>query len=233
MIRTVPAWGCKALDCAGYLSPVLAAAAVAQGYQAVARYLRHDGRVLDAPQPGGDQWGLDSLSERELGELLAQGLAVWTVQFGPAKGDSLNAVLGHQRGQAAVRAAKALGLQPQCHLWCDLEGATAEHAGAMGCAEYVEAWAAAVVASGYRAGLYEAGSPLDARGLYALRGVSAYWRSAMIDGDSKSPQPRGWSIVQRLPEQLVAIDGRAKIGIDPDFVRCDDRGGWFGWSVAS
>lgn len=188
----------------------------ADGYRFVARYLRYDGVVLDGPRPGGEYDGgpdgCYSLSIRELRDAIDGGLAVLPVQYGTF-GDAAH---GQRLGKAAVQSARLLGLPQGAHLFCDLEGAGPRSAGPTRITAYVEAWAAAVTAGGFLAGLYLTDVGLTARQLYGLRGVTCYWSAA--GPVPANPLPRGYSLEQ---DRLTTVCG---MRCDTDTVRTDRMG---------
>jgi hypothetical protein len=219
-MRAIPATPGKGLDTVAVITREWARAHPEITFYA--RYLRLDGAALHVPDAsGGDHVGCWSLSESEIADIISAGAAVLPVQFGPRRGDRLCHSLGLDRGSNAALSAYSLGIPHGCHLWCDLEGASARKAGTVDCYGYVDGWSAAVVAQGYRAGLYVGDDevPLSGRELYRLPLVTSYWASAVWGVVRHlTPSPRGWAIRQTAP---TAIDG---LSCDRDSILADGRG---------
>ena len=139
--------------------------------------------------------------------------------------------LGAQDGANAARHASALGYPAGGLLWCDLEGVAGYSPDRRGkirprslpqdIVAHLNAWAAAVVAAGYRAGLYVgAGAGLDGATLGALPLFHAYWDSC---SRNPAPTPRGWQLIQS-GQRWVDLGPAGKLCIDPDTTHEDARG---------
>jgi len=183
------------------------------GYWAVARYTRPDGRVLANPRAGGDYNGCWSLSLAEQRWILEAGLAIMPVQFG-VFGD---AQYGIAKGQSAADAAVQYGWPKGITHFLDVEGSGPQMAGAKNVTKYVEAWAAINNGAGYRTGIYLTGQvPLTAHQLYGLVGVSCYWSAA--GPIPPNPLPRGYAVEQDPPTTVCGI------ACDTDTIRTDRMG---------
>ena len=161
-----------------------------QGYRFCARYLHRSAQVDPTPQGG-------ALSVSEAQTILAAGLGLIPVQYGDAT-LAPSAASGAQVGAAAASNAAGLGFPPGVTVWCDVEWkAEAAPKDSAGTIAYVNAWADAVAAAGYRAGLYVGPNiPLSSTELYrSLPGIRHYWKAA-----SAVPwvETRGFQLVQSL-----------------------------------
>ncbi|MFV8755969.1 glycoside hydrolase domain-containing protein [Nannocystaceae bacterium ST9] len=201
------------------MTAATAAAFRSQGWVWCARYLRRDVHVNDVPDTGG---GVVTLSKQELANLLAAGLAVVPVQLGDAKLVP-TAAAGNSVGTAAAQNARTLGFPVGVTIWCDLEWAANPPTDTQAVIDYVNAWAAPVVAGGYGAGLYVGPNvPLSGAQLYALPKFSHYWKAASV---TPWVETRGFQIVQSL---TLNANG---IAIDADVVCIDGKGGRPTWYV--
>ena len=156
-----------------------------------------DAALVDIVAAGGSFCGryLPSLTTSEITRIHAHGCGLQTFNYSRAPGWVPSAALGAADGARDVAQMKALGL-PAGHLHrFDLEGCKGPAAATKA---HVEAWAAAVVAAGYKAGLYVGYAPggLDEAALYALANVTSYMQSC-----SRCPEPatRGFSQRQLYP----------------------------------
>ena len=131
---------------------------------------------------------LGSLTAPELDTILQSGLLVSVVTYAD--------VWDPERTVAELR---ALGVPPGCTIWLDLEGIGAD-VPAQHVIDSVNAWADAVIAAKWEAGLYVgAGCGLAAAQLYSLH-VTRYWRS-----QSMVPEPAcGFVMTQFQPSITVA-----------------------------
>jgi len=124
------------------------------------------------------------------------------------------AVMGQDDARAAVSSAQAAGYLPGCHLWVDVEG-VARLSSPMAVLQYIEAWAAVVLADGFRAGLYYGYDvPLSAAQLYGIRGIDQYWRAVPLDVAT-----RGCSVVQFQPSTFIC-----GVEVDVDLTVGDHEG---------
>ena len=157
----------------------------------------------------------------EIQAALSAGLGVMLVQHVRYPGWTATEAQGAIDGAAAAANARAAGYLPGCHLWLDLEGVA--NVGDEVIA-YVNAWASAVVAAGFLAGLYVGYScGLTPKQLYeSLPDIHAYWS----DFGQRSVERRGFCMKQH-PQCLVA-----GIQVDPDEVMADALGGRPMWMVA-
>jgi hypothetical protein len=190
--------GAKGVDCITVLNATSAHRLKAAGIDFVVRYLG----TLGAP-------------ERDA--ILGAGLALLAVGYSRSPGWSPNAALGAQDGAAAVLHATQAGLPSGMHLFCDLEGPASTATGS-DAITYVNVWAAAVRAAGYRAGLYVGyGVPLSSWELYHRLTVDAYWHSCSQVPDVDF---RGYSLIQNAKANQVI----AGIQVDVDEVQADKLG---------
>jgi hypothetical protein len=209
-MRSAPAPRRLGCDTAAYIDPRYHEPLKAAGYHYCLRYLRRDRHVNDKPDLSG---GVVSLSKRELGELLAAGLDVGLVQFYSNAAPSEKR--GDHVGRNAAWNAHQLGAPSGVTLWLDLEWSTTAPAASDSLA-YANAWAAAVAAHGYEAGVYVgANCGLTGDQLWSLPQVRHYWKSA-----SMVPwvPHRGFQLLQSLP---VRVHG---LMIDQDISVLDDKG---------
>jgi hypothetical protein len=108
--------------------------------------------------------------------------------------------------------AMGAGAKAGANLFLDFEGVSLTASVAQ-CKIYIEAWAASVIAHGFRAGLYVGYQiPLGPVDLYDLRGITCYWS----DFGHRVVATRGCAVVQKNPDILVA-----GIKIDEDWVSPD------------
>ena len=205
----------RGLDTVQSLTEVQAAVLDSLGYSWVARYGPLDDRRLEVPDAhGGDHGGCWTLSPSEARMWGRAGMLLLPVQWGPMRGDVLTAGLGHARGRAMAAWARWMGIDEGVHLWADWEGARAVAAGVMYGREYLEAWAAAVLAERYRAGLYVSlPQPLSGEQLFGLRGYTSYWGAAQ--GSLPVPLPRDYAIRQSFPTTIAGVL------CDPDVMQAD------------
>lgn len=153
------------------------------------------------------------ISAAELGGLVGEGLDCMLVQHVRRPPWDPGAHDGEADGAAAAAHAERVGYPPGCHLWLDVEGITGS---ATATVAFAVAWQRAVIAAGYRSGLYVGYAvPLDAEGLYELPGFDSYWS----DFGRRSVATRGFAVVQHAPE--VTIGG---VSFDRDDVAPDALG---------
>jgi hypothetical protein len=201
-------------DTATVVTAEIANALVAQGYRFCARYLHRSKRV-DATPDGESRSIADALSIAEANTLLRAGLGLVPVQFGHSTLVP-TASLGASVGEAAASNAAGLGFPAGVTVWCDIEWKSeAKPSGSQSTIDYVNAWAKAVAAAGFRPGLYVgSNTPLTSSELYyELPQVKHYWKSA-----SSTPwvDVRGFQLIQGL--SLTS----AGHYIDPD-IACYDN----------
>jgi len=185
----------------------------------VARYLRLSPDALDEPDShGGDHHGCWSTSRAEIQWITDAGLGLVLVQWGPERGETVDAGWGDERGLLAAEQATALGIPHGVHLYADIEGAAAERGGANGIIGALRRFAHGPRGRGCRAGSYLSGRlHVTGRGLYSAPGITSYWRSATTGGPQE-PHPRGWSIRQGLPTEIAGVP------CDPDILGPDGKG---------
>lgn len=187
-----------------------AAALVSAGMRFVARYVPlHAGSAAAA------------LDRAELELLTAAGLGVQIVQYGRV-GD-WTAETGRADGAIAAHAAAAAGAPEGMLVWMDLEGVLPSVEATIA---YANAWAAACLAGGMKAGLYVgAGVLLDSEQLFHALAFKAYWR-----GLSQVPNVagRGYRQLQLWPEN-THVGG---VEVDLDVTQMDYLGGVPVWIVA-
>lgn len=180
IVSSIPI-GSRLVDCVSVLTPALSRDLKAQGIDGVIRY-----------------W--ETLERAELeGHLLAElGVCVvgysrkpgWVPLIGDGERDA-----DHMLSKMAMLLMPLVGM----NLWCDLEGC----AGSVDqCEMYLNEFGATVAQEKGIAGVYVgADQPLNARELYALPNIRAYWRSL----SGQIPEPKvGWQMVQLYPSTVVA-----------------------------
>ncbi len=158
---------------------------------------------------------LGSVTPEELKGILAAGLAFMPVTFG-----------GSFSGPDAAAYCKGLGLPAGVTVWLDVEGWKSA-ADVAELTSKINAWAAAIKAAGYDAGIYVgAGSLLDSHELYALP-VDRYWHSLsrVVDRFNNLAEPEcGWCQYQLVDTEPMAADGKPyPIPIDINVIQKDYR----------
>jgi hypothetical protein len=197
--------GAKGIDCITILTSASAARLKAAGTDFAVRYL-------------------GSLTKGEAQAILGAGMALLVVGFSRKPGWSPSAALGASDGAAAVLHAQEADLPAGLTLFCDFETPSAS-ATAQDCIDYINAWAKAVRAAGFRAGLYVGfGVPLTSQQLYHDLIVDCYWRAG------NAPQTvavRGYCMKQS-PQFNQIVAG---IEVDADEILTDALGGVPFWLV--
>jgi hypothetical protein len=197
-------------DTAAYVAPEYIAPLKAAGYHYAIRYLRRDRHVNEVPDLTGNYV---SLSHRELAQLLEGGLDVGLVQTYSNAAPS--AKRGDHVGRNAAWNARQLKAPPGVTLWLDLEWSR-NAPPAADALDYANAWAAAVAAHGYEAGVYVgANCGLTGDQLWSLPQVRHYWKSA-----SMVPwvPHRGFQMLQSLQTTVHGLT------IDQDLSALDNHG---------
>jgi hypothetical protein len=210
----------KALDTVAVLTDDQLDGFAGDDYKCIFGYSRRDGEVLDNPIPGGEYGdavanGCNSLAISTSRRYLSKGFALSLVQFG-AFG---SASYGTQMGRAAASASRRLGFPGGHHHFCDVEGRGPQNAGPAKVKTYVEAYSGACTAGGSGAplgGMYYNFTCMDARQLYAIKGITCYWAAA--GPVPPPPYPRGNSVEQRAPSTHHGVE------IDRDTIRTDRFG---------
>lgn len=133
---------------------------------------------------------LGGLSAVELKTILASGLKLGLVTFSRAAGWIPTAELGAQDAAKDLLHLAELGIPKGARVWLDLEGSGG---GQQASWDWADARSAAIVAAGYKAGLYVGGGGMiDAQHLYSLPHIDGYWKSL-----SHVPEPQcGWCMIQ-------------------------------------
>lgn len=163
---------------------------------------------------------IDHMTPAELALQLSKGLAYIPVTYA----DEFDAAHGLARLQA-------LQIPLGTTVFLDIESV-----GALEPADLIAritAWAAKMVANGYRAGLYVGiATKLTWRELYVLPNITAYWQGCSIEedreGNPQVPYPRGWCLIQGRRFNLP-ING---VLFDVDFLTADDKDCVPYWVVA-
>ncbi len=119
-----------------------------------------------------------------------------------------------------------IGVPKGVTVWLDMEGLTAFHTDPKLLIAKVEAWAAPIVSAGYIAGLYVGvPQPLTSGELYALRGITRYWRGQgrVVDRNNDLAEPCGcgWCMTQMFPSFNM---GSPATWVDANIVGQDYRG---------
>ncbi|MBX3202322.1 MAG: DUF1906 domain-containing protein [Labilithrix sp.] len=134
---------------------------------------------------------LGVISKARVDQLLDAGLS-----FGPVT------LANRFDGAAAVQQAKALGMPAGVTVWLDVEGTSVYMTPPAELIAKINAWATAVKAAGYIAGIYVGSpQPLTSEELQAL-GVTRYWNalSREVDRFGKLAEPSsGWCLWQMNP----------------------------------
>jgi hypothetical protein len=164
---------------------------------------------------------LGGISVPEMKAILGAGLGLQFVTYSRQPGWTPSATLGAQDGAQDIAQLAILGgpnfggTGHQMVVWIDLEGSGGDVAATTG---WVNARAQALLGAGYIPGLYVgSGCVLNGAQLYALPGVSRYWR-AFNEG---IPVPNcGFCQMQLYPSDQV-VDG---IEIDYDATQQDFHG---------
>jgi hypothetical protein len=206
------------LDASTYIGPETAAKLYEAGYRTAFRYVKRSQRVYDTPQT----WPV-SLSHQELRELVDVGFKVSLVQFlvSERAGGGRGAENGKRYGDAAGHNAKKLGAPLGITVWCDAEGWGSQSRSDI--LAYLDAWATACAAYGYKPGLYVgSGLPsITGEDLWQRPGYTAYWRAASIVPQVPN---RGWTVIQgvqlddvfgaTIDQDIIALDHKARRGSD-------------------
>ncbi len=137
-------------------------------------------------------------SNTRLKAVLDAGLGAWGVTLA-----------GQYGGAASVSQAQAIGFPKGSTLFLDVEGLTAFHTNPPDLIAKIQTWASAVVAAGYKAGIYVGSpQPLTSDELWKLAGITAYWRGqgSMRDRSNNLAEPTkcGWCVTQAFPSQTIA-----------------------------
>jgi hypothetical protein len=208
-------------DASNYVYPDAAKAMWDLGYRVVQRYLRlWDAKVLDHPD---GQSGSDSLSKRELDELLSVGWLIGVQQFGCLSETKLplTAAEGFKRGSIAAKNAKALNLPEGLPIFCDLEYEDDSVGRGSRVITYHNAWTDGSLSINYPSGLYLGGNlGVSSHDLYYKLKTSVYWLSA-VRGQPE-PAVRGAQMRQTAPETIKV--GKKTFGFDADVFTADNLG---------
>jgi hypothetical protein len=214
VMRAVPIPRSLGFDSSAYVRPEAAQWLYQAGFRWCARYGRRDGKVLDAP----DADSTNSLSRRELAELLAAGLDVHLIQFG-RRSLSLSASAADDDAAAAVSVAQGLGIKGGIHLVLNFEPLTTPSKAAA--ETYIERYADGCIRPGFFCELYYGTTtPFTSEELGALHGISAYWRPACT---VPYPGGRGAAIQQTTPIHLTTPGG-FRFEVDQDVASIDSWG---------
>ena len=193
-------------DCSSRLSALTAASMKARGYVGVFRY-------LPLPPPNSP---IPDINAVEVAAITQAGLELSLVQHVRLPGWDPARQSGTVDGGIAAHYATTAGVALRKHLLLDIEGVKLGATAAQ-LKIFIEAWAAEVIAHGYKAGVYVGYqipmSPLD---LYDLHGINCYWS----DFGHRVVATRGCAIIQKNPDILVG-----GIKIDEDSVAPDLLGG--------
>ncbi len=171
---------------------------------------------------------LGSLTSAEVDTIHAAGMRVFPVTFGLKHGTPPSAILGSNFGMSSVLEMRKIGMPAGVTVWLDLEDMSGTAADIQA---FVNAWATAVLAAGYRAGLYVgAGAVLTSKELYSLK-VTYYWHSLsrVSDRNGAIAEPDcGWCMYQLYPSINVA--GTL---VDVDVIQKDYRGRLPSWCAGA
>lgn len=204
-------------DTSVYVNPKYYTQLKNAGYGFAVRYIWRHMLYNNTPNGG---WPV-ALSIQELAELTDAGFGVSIVQFAnPQSGFVPTAAEGANVGTAAGYNAKGLGIPSGTTIWCDVEFPSVPTSGSV--TAYINAWATAVVAAGYEAGLYVGpnnGLSADAM-YYDLGKINHYWKSAsMVPWVTK----RGFQMFQSTQTTLFKTDTDSGLLVDQDIVCFDAK----------
>jgi hypothetical protein len=161
---------------------------------------------------------LGSVTAEHVGFILAAGMAFMPVTYA----DKFD-------GPTTVAELQALGMPKGITTWLDVEAVGTMDPTLL--KSKINAWAKAVQAAGYVAGLYVgAGCPLTSIELYQLA-VTRYWHSLSrtVDRNGADSCPAcGWCMYQLFPSETVG-----GVWSDYDFVQQDWQGRLPTWAVAA
>jgi Domain of unknown function (DUF1906) len=166
----------------------------------------------------------DDITAEEVDIILGANLALLLVQHVRNPGWVPSTAQGKIDGTQAAKNAAAVGYAKGCHLIVDLEGVLPGTSAAV-VVQYVNAWADAVIATGYQAMVYVGyDTMLTPEQLYEdLPNVHAYWS----DFGDREVAIRGFMMKQLT--DTVDLEG---VGIDPDKIMADNKGALPVWMVA-
>ncbi len=111
---------------------------------------------------------------------------------------------GQYDGPSAVKQAQAIGFPKGSTMILDVEGLTAFHADPIALIQKIQLWASAMIAAGYKAGIYVGSpQPFTEDELWRLAGITLYWRGqgSIRDRFGKLSEPTkcGWALTQAYP----------------------------------
>lgn len=174
----------------------------------------------------GTEGGWD-IEAAEIDTILASGLALLLVQHVLEPNWVPSAARGATEGAQAAKNALAVGYASTCTIAVDMEG-VAPGTPASAAADYINAWAAAVVAAGYQAMVYVGyAAGLSPTQLYNdLSNVHAYWS----DFGQRQVAVRGFCMKQLAAN--IKLPG-TNFDVDPDEIMPDALGGLPTWMVAA
>jgi hypothetical protein len=204
--RSAPA--CNVVDTntkltGGRADPAILQKIANAGYAGVIRYV-----PLPENDPAGD---IDAV---ELNAIIGANLGLLLIQhvYGDRQGDPWDPATkdGTASGQAAVASARQAGYAAGAHIYLDLENIDGT---TKATTVYANAWAAAVTAGGFLAGLYVGFDvPLTPDELYDLPDFNTYWSA---DGDIQAVSRRGYAVKQGAGIEI------GNVTFDPDIVAPD------------
>ncbi len=198
----------------------VAAFVEARGFDTIATITPVSARNLRAAGRDFAMRYLPTLTLAEVQALTQAGIGVMGVCYGPSKTWFPSPTAGTVEGGRAVAQAKAAGLVAGTYLWFDLEGLDGRGLSALMVSQHVNAWARAVKAGGFGAGLYVGeGHLLTSAELYALE-VDRYWQgcSRLVDRLGNIAEPGcGWCVRQLFPDDVIV----AGVEIDRDIIQAD------------
>ena len=200
-----PPVGTLGVDTSGSVNEAQAQALKARGFRFVVRSLTvPDGSIHPK-----------AVTAAEVTLIHAAGLALGFYQMFQTV--TLTPAQGTKDGQSAAMQARALGAPSGMTIYGDSEGQV--HESAANEVAYWNAWAAAIKAGGYVAGMYVGPGPrMTGPQIGALPDVHSYWMAGSI---VPTPTPRGFAMFQLNPPNQV-IAGQA---FDIDCTQVDFSGG--------
>lgn len=207
--------GAQAFDTDTVIAAGVAQDLAAAGYECAIRYLSRT-----TPNNRGD------ISADEAQGIAAAGLALMLVQHCPPARWTPGSALGARYGATAAANARAVGYPAGATVALDLENMRPGSSVAAIC-DYVNAWARAVVASGFEPMLYyTADCPLTPEQLYLDLRLRLYWRGLSRD----APQV---AVCGPCVQQFLQAGQVAGIDLDRDIITPDALGRLPSWAIAT
>lgn len=182
---------------------------------------------------------LGPMTPERLAMILDNGLAFMPVTFAAEYKDG---------AADEIAQLTALGIPKGCTVWLDMEGIDAWNMDIVKLTALIEAWASAIVAAGYIAGLYVgAPQPFTGKQLYALKNITRYWlgQGRCVSKPTTTEQSRdaypncGWCMRQdwhNNPNAAQGVKGgmlwkKTGVLVDTNAIQADHQGRLPTWVV--